>query len=90
MAQIWQNQGERSDIDYRWSNKSGNVWNIELRVNTELVLGLPKTKQVGLEHAKNNPKEVWALACGPTPPPWYEHAHGFNSFFWEPFPNIKC
>ena len=39
-----------------WSNKSGNLWNIKLGVNTKHVLALPKTKQAGLEHAKK-PKE---------------------------------
>ena len=39
---------------FRWSNKLENIWNIELGENTKLVWGLPKTKQVNLEHAKKN------------------------------------
>ena len=34
------------------ANKSENIWNIKVGVNTRFVLGLPRAKQVGLEHAK--------------------------------------
>ena len=47
-------------------------------MNTKLVLGLPKTKQEGLEQAKKNLRrcERWLAE----PPPRYKHAHRFISF----------
>ena len=51
-------------------------------MNTKFVLGLPKTKQVGLKRAKNIGRcERWR---GTPPPPGYEHDHGFNDLFLEP------
>ena len=35
-----------------YSSISENIWNIEIGVNTKLVLGLPRAKQVGLKHAQ--------------------------------------
>ena len=58
-------------------------------MNTKFVLGHPKTKNVGLEHAKNLRRcERW-LAEPPPPPPGYEHAHGFNEFFFMVFLRFK-
>ena len=36
------------------SNKVKFVWHLEFGVNTKLVLGFPRAKQVGLEHCKKN------------------------------------
>ena len=50
-------------------------------MNTKFVAGIPRAKQVGLEHAKKNLRrcELWLE----DPPPGYEHAQGFNGFFWK-------
>ena len=38
------------------------IWNLELRVNTKFVLGLPSAKHVDLEHGK-----IYLRACDQQP-----------------------
>ena len=42
----------RWEAQSRWSNKLENIWNIMYGMITNLVLGLPRAKQIGLEHGK--------------------------------------
>ena len=79
---------DRWKLRSRGLNKLKYNWNIELGVNTELVLECPKANQIVLKHWKK-PKEVWSPTHS-TPPPSGEHDQRFNEFFPDPFPEQVC
>ena len=45
---------KRGELRSKESNNLENVLKMELRGNAQFVMGLPKAKQTGLKHGKNN------------------------------------
>ena len=60
------NKYEVKGKSYRVENMTNN-WNMEWRVNTNLIWGLSKSNQIGLEHRKRNPNGLSPPTCWPSP-----------------------
>ena len=64
------------------------MYEIWIWSETKFVLGLPRAKQVSLEHCKKKHEGTVITTADPPPPPpvRYDHDHRLNGYFFDGFP----